>query len=569
MGPLGLQIKTTYLKEFAISHHETAQDSGLDRTRPGRIGIPPNTDWQMMSKRRGFRRLMNSQRRAGGEIGSRESRILDRNSEYLGVSTLQLMENAGKAVSDEVAARYPPKSEIVVYAGSGRNGGDGMVAARHLASRGYRVNLILVGTPSEIHDEATSANWRAISAMAETVKIETVRDSSQITARTCDVMVDALLGTGARGALRQPIMRAVEIMNEMKCFKVAVDVPTGIDSDTGEVLGKALNANLTVTFHARKPGLRIAEKHCGEVRVAGIGIPPEAEIYAGPGDVEDVTVPRLPEAHKGDFGRLLVIGGSETYSGAPALVALAALRTGVDLVFVAAPEKTALSIASFSPNLITVRLAGDHLNESNVAILKPHIERSNCIAMGPGLGTHSDTIKAVQRILSILGEKRKPALIDADAIKAMGKIANKAKFPVVVTPHAGEFQILSGNAPSSDMKTRADEVRSLATALGGAVLLKGHVDIVSDGERVKLNRTGNPAMTVGGTGDVLSGVVAGLMAQGVPEFSASVAGAFINGAAGDLAMVEFGDHLAPTDLIHLIPKVMNEPMLHKRLRTTQ
>jgi hydroxyethylthiazole kinase-like uncharacterized protein yjeF len=263
-----------------------------------------------MSERRGFCRQLMSFQRVSGEVGSRESRILDRNSEYLGVSTLQLMENAGRAVSDEVAERFPPKSEIVVYAGSGRNGGDGMVAARHLASRGCHVTLILIGTPGEIRDDATSVNWRAINAMSETVRIEAARDSSQIASRKCDVVIDALLGTGARGALRQPILRAVEAMNEMKCYKVAVDVPTGIDSDTGEILGKALNANLTITFHARKPGLRIAEKYCGEVKVAGIGIPPEAGIYAGPGDVEDVTAPRRPEAHKGDFGRLLVIGGS-------------------------------------------------------------------------------------------------------------------------------------------------------------------------------------------------------------------------------------------------------------------
>jgi len=364
-------------------------------------------------------------------------------------------------------------------------------------------------------------------------------------------------------------MRTVEILNEMKCFKVAVDVPTGIDSDTGEVLGRALKANATITFHARKAGLRIAAGYCGEVKVTGIGIPPEAGVYAGPGDVEDVTAPRPPDSHKGDFGRLLVIGGSEMYSGAPSLVALAALRTGVDLVFVAAPEKTAVSIASFSPNLITVRLAGDHLNESNVETLRPHIERSTCVAIGPGLGTHGDTVVAVAKILSLMKECKKPTLVDADAIKAMGKITNNTGFPIVVTPHAGEFHVLSGKPPSSDLRTRVEETRSLATALSGTVLLKGHVDVISDGEHVKLNRTGNPAMTVGGTGDVLSGVVAGLMAQGVPEFKASVAGAFINGAAGDLAVVELGDHIAPTDLIHLIPKIMIEPMLHKRLRATQ
>ena len=241
------------------------------------------------------------------EVSSRESRVLDRNAEYLGVSTLQLMENAGKAVSDEVSSRFKPNSKIVVFAGTGRNGGDGMVATRHLASCGFHVTLVLVGAPSEIRDEATSINWQAINAMSETVTIEVARDSSQISSRKCDVVVDALLGTGARGPLRQPIARAVETINEMKCFKVAVDMPTGIDSDTGGVLGEALNANLTITFHARKPGLRLAKKYCGEVKVAGIGIPPEAENYAGPGDVEDVTTPRFPESHKGDFGRLLVI----------------------------------------------------------------------------------------------------------------------------------------------------------------------------------------------------------------------------------------------------------------------
>lgn len=508
-----------------------------------------------------------SSRRVNGEITSRQSRILDRNSEYLGISTLQLMENAGKAVSDEVAERFPPASSIVVYAGTGRNGGDGMVAARHLASRGYNVTLILVGPPSDIRDEAAYKNWRAINEMTETVKIEVAQDSSQISPRNCDVAIDALLGTGAKGNLRQPILRAVEIMNEMKCFKVAVDLPTGIESDGGDVLGSALKADLTVTLHSRKPGLRIAEKYCGQVKVAGIGLPREAELYAGPGDVEDLTKPRALESHKGDFGRVLVIGGNEIYSGAPSLVALAALRTGVDLIFVAASEPAATSIASFSPNLITVKLAGEHLNENNIETLKPHIERSNCVAIGPGLGTHNDTTRAVVRIVSELKELQKPTLIDADAIKAIGKIKQKAGFPVVVTPHAGEFEVLSGRAPSIDLRARAEGTRSLAAELGGTVLLKGHVDVISDGERVKLNRTGNPAMTVGGTGDVLSGIVAGLMAKGVPEFQASVAGAFINGAAGDLARTELGDHLAPTDLIHLIPKVMDDPMSHARLRT--
>ena len=495
--------------------------------------------------------------------------MLDRNTEYLGISTLQLMENAGRSIAYEVVKRFPPKSQIAVYAGTGRNGGDGMVAARHLSSEGYHVTLVLVGVPGEIRDEATLRNWRAVNSMSETIGIEVAQDSSQISARKCDVILDALLGTGARGSLRQPILKTVKIINSIRCFKIAVDVPTGVDSDTGDILGGAVKADLTVTFHARKPGLRIAKQYCGEVKVAEIGIPPEAWIYAGPGDVEDVMKPRAPTAHKGDFGRLLVIGGSETYSGAPALVALAALRTGVDLVYVATPERVANAISSFSPNLITISLEGKHLNEGNSQALKSYIERSTCIAMGPGLATHSETVKTVLKIVQMLRQSHKPALIDADAIKALGKLKRNLGFPVVVTPHAGEFQVLAGRRPSNDIHERAEEASSLAKILGGTVLLKGNVDIVSDGTRIKLNRTGNPAMTVGGTGDVLSGVVAGLMAMGTPGFEASVAGAFINGAAGDLAVEELGYHLAPSDLIHLIPKIMDDPMQHARLRAAR
>ncbi len=495
--------------------------------------------------------------------------MLDRNSEYLGVSTLQLMENAGRAVADEVTKRYPRKCDIVIYAGTGRNGGDGMVAARHLSSAGHHVTFVLVGAPSEIRDESATSNWRAIASMSETIGIEVVHDSSDITTPKCDVVVDALLGTGVRGHLRQPILRAVEIINRTKCFKIAVDVPTGVDSDTGNVLGAAVKADLTITFHARKPGLRIAKQNCGEVKVAEIGIPPEAWIYAGPGDVESVVRPRSPKAHKGDFGRVLVIGGSEIYSGAPALVALAALRTGADLVFVAAPERVANAVSSFSPNLITVSLKGEHLNDGNTEVLRSHIQRATCVVIGPGLGTHNETVSAVSRTLQMLRRFRKPALIDADAIKAIGKTKRSYGFPIVVTPHAGEFQVLAERSPSDDLQKRSEEVRSLARSIGGTVLLKGNTDVVSDGTRVKLNRTGNPAMTVGGTGDVLSGIVAGLIAMGNPGFQSSVAGAFINGAAGDFARIEMGNHLAPTDLIHLIPKIMNDPMEHAKLRVAR
>jgi len=491
---------------------------------------------------------------------------LDRNSEYLGVSTLQLMENAGRSVADVISTRFGTGSSVLVYSGVGRNGGDGMVAARHLAARKFKVTLRLVGDARTITDPIVLQNWFALKSMSSSVKIEECRDSSSLSESDSDVLVDAVLGTGVKGKLRQPILRAVQVINASRGFKVAVDVPTGIDSDTGEVLGEAVHANVTVTFHSVKSGLRKAANFCGELNVTDIGIPPEAAIYAGPGDVEAVIVRRPSEAHKGQFGRLLVIGGSETFSGAPCLVALAAYRTGTDLVFVAAPEKTARVISVFSPNLISIKLPGECLAVAHIRMLREHIEKATAVVLGPGLGQSIKTVSAVRRILPIIRDSRKPLLLDADALRCLGVVKKKLfDDSTVLTPHGGEFQAISGKIPSKDLKVRSSEVKEFAAKSGAITLLKGATDVISDGERVRLNDTGNPGMTVGGTGDVLSGIVAGLMSQGVNTFRAAVAGAFINGAAGDLAEERLGYQLTPTDLLEYVPKVLNDPMCHKEI----
>jgi len=499
-------------------------------------------------------------------LDSVEASTLDRNSEYLGVSTLQLMENAGRSVADVISARFGTGSSVLVYSGVGRNGGDGMVAARHLAARKFKVTLRLVGDARTITDPIVLQNWFALRSMSSSVRIEECRDSSSLSESDSDVLVDAVLGTGVRGRVRQPVLRAVQAINGSRGFKVAVDVPTGIDSDTGEVLGEAIHANVTVTFHSVKSGLLKAASFCGEVIVTDIGIPPEAAIFAGPGDVEAVRVRRMPEAHKGQFGRLLVIGGCETFIGAPSLVALAAYRTGTDLVFVAAPEKTAYAISANSPTLISIKLPGESLTVAHVRTLREHVEKASAVVVGPGVGRSPETASAVRRILLIVRELKKPLLVDADALGCIGLIKRKLfEDSTVLTPHGGEFEIISGKAPSKDLNIRSSDVKAFAAKSGAVTLLKGATDVISNGERTKLNVTGNPGMTVGGTGDVLAGIVAGLMAQGVNSFRAAVAGAFISGAAGDLAKEEYGYHLTPTDLLKHIPKVMNDPMCHKEI----
>jgi NAD(P)H-hydrate epimerase len=476
------------------------------------------------------------------------------------------MENAGRSVAELIAARFGTGSSVVVYSGTGRNGGDGMVVARHLAGRGFNVILRLVGPSKKIADPIVRQNWSALKTMTASVRIVECDDSSLLSRTDSDVLVDAVLGTGAKGQLRQPIRSAVQAFNGSRGFKVAVDVPTGIDSDTGEVLGDAVRADITITFHATKPGFRKAGEFCGDVIVADIGIPPEASTYAGPGDVEAVRMRRPPLSHKGQYGRLLIVGGSETFTGAPALAALAAYRTGTDLVIVAAPEKTANVVSSMSPSLITLKLPGDNLTPKHLNLLREPIENATAIAVGPGLGASKSTLSAIRHILTHVHQRKKPLLLDADAFKAIGVVRRRIFHnSTVLTPHAGEFEFIAGKPPATELEARVRDVKATAEKIGGVILLKGSVDVISDGTRVKLNRTGNPGMTVGGTGDVLSGITSGLLAQGIDAFRAAVAGAFISGAAGDLAEEELGYHLTPTDLLERIPKVMNDPMCHKAI----
>jgi NAD(P)H-hydrate epimerase len=501
-------------------------------------------------------------------IGSKEMTALELNAEYLGVSRLQMMESAGQAVATEIHTKVKTQeSTVIVYAGIGGNGGDGMVAARHLASLGHNVTLVLVGKPYQIKRGEVKQNWESITSMVDSIKTVVIEDSALFPELQGDIVVDALLGTGAQGPLRPPVLHAVQKINEMKGLTVAIDIPTGVNADTGEIWSEAVKADFTMTFHNPKLGLINHEEYIGELQIINIGLPIEAETYIGPGDVSLVHKPRSPEAHKGDFGRLLIIGGSGVYSGAPTLAALAALRVGVDLVYLAAPIRTAHDIASISPNLITVKLEGDWLSSQNISFIKRFIERSTGVVIGPGLGLHKDTSEAVKELFTILQETNLPCVLDADGLKAFAEFKTKVNFPLVLTPHAGEYQLLTGTHLPQEIEGKVAHIKETATELGAVLLLKGPIDIVTDGERVKLNRiVHNPGMTVGGTGDVLSGIVGALLSQGFMPFQSAAAGVFINGAAGDYAVCNWGYHILPTDMIDLIPQVMDDPMAHKAIK---
>ncbi|NJD78117.1 MAG: NAD(P)H-hydrate dehydratase [Candidatus Methanoperedens sp.] len=474
-------------------------------------------------------------------ITSSRMAAIDANCEYLGIKGLQLMENAGAAVANAVKKRFK-SAKIIIIAGRGNNGGDAFVAARHLGS--YDTKVLLIGQKENIRTEEAKHNWNALEKTRIPliqVTDSTAFDSSMI--KNADIIIDGIFGTGIKGEINQPESTAIDIINGSDAFVVSVDIPSGFDPDGG---GKAVNADLTITFHKMKAGMQDARKYTGEIEVADIGIPEEAEFFVGPGDIKPF-LKRSIVSHKGDAGRVLVIGGG-AYSGAPALCAFAALRAGADIVTVAAPESVSDIIASFSPDIIVRPLSGDRLTEDDVPLLSGLIEKHDVVVMGMGLGTSDETLATVKKIVPLC----RKAVIDADALQPF--LLPLFHKNIILTPHAGEMKRISGSdVPEGEEKV--DFTRNFADEHDVTVLLKGAVDIISDGMEVRANRTGNAGMTVGGTGDVLAGLTGALFAKH-NAFEAAGAAAFINGAAGDMAFLESGYGLLATDVINHIPQVM-------------
>jgi len=269
--------------------------------------------------------------------------------------------------------------------------------------------------------------------------------------------------------------------------------------------------------------------------------------------IKKIFKPREKWSHKGNFGSLLVIGGSERYSGSPTFNALAAYRTGVDLVTIAALRRAADIIASFSPDLITYPLEGDYLNETHLDDIFVLARSSDAVAIGGGLERNKKTLTTVKKILKKL---TLPCVIDADAIHAVATNKKVLRKNFVIMPHSNEFFVLTGKKPGTNLKKRVNLVKREASKLNCIIVLKGYVDVISDGKKVAINKTGNPFMTVGGTGDTLTGICGALLARKVDPFNAACAACFINGKAGDLAAKKFGEGLMASDLIDEIPKVI-------------
>jgi len=282
-------------------------------------------------------------------------------------------------------------------------------------------------------------------------------------------------------------------------------------------------------------------------------------LYSGPADVKRVVRPRHPDSSKRDFGSLLVVGGSETYSGAPALAGMAALRTGCGLVVIAAPISVASTIRGYSPNLIVHALPDNVVSARCIDELSRMLESSDALVLGPGIGLNPDTRDAIHSIVELAAQNRKPILIDADAIRVLAERKSLLRdTSAILTPHAGEFKAVSGKDVPNGWRQRVMICKGFALEHSCIVLLKGHRTVVSDGHRVKVNSTGNPGMAVGGMGDVLSGIIGAFLAQGSDRFYSAVAGAYVHGLAGDLVRKRTGFHMLASDLIEALPTVLRK-----------
>jgi NAD(P)H-hydrate epimerase len=475
-------------------------------------------------------------------LSTEEMRRIDENCVGLGISKLQLMENAGKAVAERVrqlckGSRDSSKS-IAIICGLGNNGGDGFVAARHL-SRDFAVHVVLVGHEKALKTVESRKNWKILEYLDHSVTLCQGAsifgpESPLKTLEGYNLLVDAILGTGLAGPVREPERTAIHLINRARIKTLSVDVPSGYRTET------VVDSDYLVTFHGLKAGTRLEG-----TTVCDIGIPLEAEMYTGPGDL---LLHRRAESHKGENGRVLIIGGGPC-SGAPTFAAMAAMRSGVDIVTVASPN--AEIIAGFSPNLIVRKVGIDRFTTRDVESLIELIAKHDSVVLGPGLGTDAETIRAASALITASNN----LTLDADALQGLARSEYESG-RIAVTPHLGEFAALTGAVVPSTLQERIEAVKAFSRDWGVVTLLKGRIDIISDGTKHRLNKTGNAAMTVGGTGDALAGLV-GALSTRLDKMQAASAAAYLNGRAGDSAYSRFGYSLLATDVIDCIADVLS------------
>jgi NAD(P)H-hydrate epimerase len=469
-----------------------------------------------------------------------------------GVPGIVLMENAATGVVDALRERFPEARRLLILAGPGNNGGDGLAAARHLKNGGHEVQVLLFGSEERLSPDASLNLEMARSFGVDVTTVDAddlVPLDAALGSDSIDVVVDALLGTGVDRPLGGRLAAVVSRVAASHFPVIAVDVPTGLNGSTSEVPGLCLDADLTVSFAALKRchALPPACLRCGEVAVVDIGIAPstlEKACSLWWVEAEDAALmlpERAPDAHKGRFGHLLIVAGAVGRGGAVAMAARAAVVVGTGLVTMGVPEPLVPVVDGACLEAMTHPLAADAAG--GIAVpdgLEPLLDRMSAIAVGPGMGTQEG---AAATLDFVLDRWHGPLLLDADAMNLLSGRAERLagrEIPPVLTPHPGELARLLGRSTQEVISHRLDAARAAAEASGGIVVAKGFRTIIAapDGE-AWINPTGDAQLASGGSGDVLTGTIAGFLAQGLDPIRAAVVGCWLHGRAGELGSDEF------------------------------
>jgi NAD(P)H-hydrate epimerase len=489
---------------------------------------------------------------------SEQQRALDTWAiEQLGMPGIDLMELAGAGLAD-LAGGLVPAGPIVVVCGKGNNGGDGLVAARVLRQRGREVRVLLLGDPAELRGDAKANLDRLPGEGSEPFSEATLQHAAGI--------IDAILGTGFSGEPREPAAGAIEAINgarEGGATVIACDVPSGVDASTGEALGAAIRADATVTFHAAKPGLWISpgKSLAGDVHVIEIGIPPGGPVEPSAGLIKRSVLDGIPrrgrESTKFAAGSVLVCGGSTGLTGAPCMAAEAAMRAGAGYVTALVPASLNLVFETRLVEVMSVPLPDSDgaLMPGGADTVLERCERADALILGPGLGRGEGTLELARTIAQ---RAPVPLLLDADGLNAhageLHTLASRAA-PTVLTPHAGELARLLGVDSAEVGAHRLRSARDAAKLANAVIVLKGDDTIVAtpDGEAA-ISTGGAAALATAGTGDVLSGVIAALLAKHLQPFQAAAAGVFVHAGAGRIAASEIGDEgVIARDVIERLP----------------
>ncbi|WP_198470924.1 NAD(P)H-hydrate dehydratase [Acetomicrobium sp. S15 = DSM 107314] len=486
----------------------------------------------------------------------------------LGFSGAVMMENAGRNATDALLEEFPGIDEVCIFAGPGNNGGDGFVIARHLLVRGIRSTVILAFPEERSKGDAALNLAIARRCGIPILSSREMSDEaiSEIVSRS-DLVVDALLGTGSSGPPRGEIGRLIRLTPKARRV-AAVDIPSGIDASTGAVAAEAVWADLTITMLIPKVGLFVmpGADYAGKVSVVDIGVPleslslPAAEVNAIERlDAARMLPPRPMNMHKGDRGCVAIVGGSSIYKGAPLLAALGALRGGAGIALLVLPEEISMPLAAALPEAIILPAPsreGGLAQEAWEGVIVPWSKRIDALVIGPGMGRGKEAMALVRRVWD---EWRGPMVVDADALYCLSQSGElHRRDDVMLTPHEAEAARLLESDASSVGNARLAAVKALAERYGPA-LLKGPRTLICDGRQTAVILEGHQALSVPGSGDVLSGLVGAFMAMGLSPYEAGVVGAHIHGRVGTILYEEggFDGHLAREIADH-IPRVVEE-----------